>query len=419
MMTPMLAFLVPDALANGQTVHVQIMLGAREGLPDGVLRDFVQDDDVFAALVHGAMFPDGGYAVHDGYGELAHWEPFQSGWLAHVRETCGSPPYDDVECQRRAAFLLGMAAHGMADQYYDATYQDRASRVYDATADWAGSSMDEATDVVYTSEHGPVDLPDRWLPSDELAPIFGTAVGHTVTPDTLESGQDLLELAIAYVALAAAREETVAEYRAQFPWGTSHLDDPTVPGHIAEVSVVVARYWEVLWRRLSGDEALEPAVIYTNPAGGYAHPTSADDIESRVSVVMARGLSQAGFDTSAWNAIDEDGVQRPFTSTLYYREASHVVNLAPTDGWSADAEHTVFVAAGMPAFDGATLGGPSTFTFSTAAPPIDTSSDSADTDTPRACGCASSAQPGGPIGMLALLLVRRRYSQRSIAVITG
>ncbi len=399
----MLAFVTEAAFANGQSVHVDITLGARDALADGLLKDFVSDDAVFAALIHGAMFPDGGYAVHDGYGELAHWEPFQSAWLAHVRETCGSPPYDDVDCKRRAAFLLGMASHGMADQFYDATYQDRAARVYDATSDWANASMDEATDVVYVAEHGPVDVPDRWLPAEELAPIFGAAVDHEVTPDTLNAGQDLLEVAIAYVALAAAREDSVATYRAQFPWGTSHLDDATVPGHIGELSVVVARYWEVLWRRLSGDEALDSPVIYTNPAGGFGHAAGSDDVESRVSVVMARGLSQAGFDTSGWRVTDEDGAERPFSADLYYRHASHVVNLAPTEGWSADAAHEVAIPAGMPTFDGAALGGPYTFEFSTADAPVPDGPDA-----PRACGCGGGRQLDWLTVALAVALTTRR-----------
>lgn len=402
----MLAFFAAAALANGQSVHVYITLGARDALPDGPLKEFVRDDTVFAALVHGAMFPDGGYAVQDGYGELAHWEPFQSSWLAHVRQTCGSPPYEDVDCQRRAAFLLGMASHGMADQFYDATYFDRAQRVYDVTSDWSNDSMDEATDVAYVADHGPLAVPDRWLPADELAPLFASSVGHDVTPETLASGQDLLEVAIAYVALAAAREESVATYRAQFPWGTSHLDDPAVPGHIAEVSVVVARYWEVLWRRLAGDEALEPPVIYATPDGGYSHPTDASDLESRVSVVMARGLSQAGFDTSSWTATDEAGAGRPFTTDLFYRDASHVVNLTPTEGWSEDSEHTVTIAAGLPAFDGAVLGGPFAFAFSTADAPV---IDETDAAAPRACGCGGRPRAPGwlSIGLLLLAAVRR------------
>ena len=66
------------ALANGQTSHLWITDAALERLPEGELKELLTREDLRPWLRNGTMFPDGGYAVDDGYGEIAHWEPFQS-----------------------------------------------------------------------------------------------------------------------------------------------------------------------------------------------------------------------------------------------------------------------------------------------------------------------------------------------------
>ncbi|MBK9649614.1 MAG: hypothetical protein IPO67_31430 [Deltaproteobacteria bacterium] len=69
------------ALANGQTTHSWISVHALAHLPPGDLHDLLTREDLAPYLLNGTMFPDGGYAVGDDYGERAHWEPFQSAYL--------------------------------------------------------------------------------------------------------------------------------------------------------------------------------------------------------------------------------------------------------------------------------------------------------------------------------------------------
>jgi len=80
-------FLPLPARANGQTSHLWISDTALDQLPDGELRDFLTRDDLQLMLRNGSMFPDGGYAVGDGYGEIAHWEPFQTAYLVWIRDS--------------------------------------------------------------------------------------------------------------------------------------------------------------------------------------------------------------------------------------------------------------------------------------------------------------------------------------------
>ena len=90
-----LALLPATAWANGQTTHVWITLEAIH-LDEGPVLDLLARTEMRDPLVNGAMFPDGGYAVGDDYGELAHWEPFQQAYLGWIRDTY-DPPYDRVK----------------------------------------------------------------------------------------------------------------------------------------------------------------------------------------------------------------------------------------------------------------------------------------------------------------------------------
>ena len=141
-----LALLASWAHANGQGSHLWISQQAVGLLPAGELRDLLSDEALQPILMNGSMFPDGGYAAADDYGEMAHWEPFQDTYLAWIRQQF-SPPWTD-EARQHMAFYLGMASHGMADQVYDSLFVERA-QVEDAQSDWANESMDEATDVVF------------------------------------------------------------------------------------------------------------------------------------------------------------------------------------------------------------------------------------------------------------------------------
>ena len=120
-------FVLPgEALANGQTTHIWITLHALEHLPEGELKELLTAEANRDALVSGSMFPDGGYAVNDGYGETAHWEPFQLTLLDWIRANQAAPYTDEGE--RYVAFLLGLSSHGMADQTFDAMYVPKAQQ---------------------------------------------------------------------------------------------------------------------------------------------------------------------------------------------------------------------------------------------------------------------------------------------------
>jgi hypothetical protein len=400
----LLAALAPGAArANGLTTHVWITLTAREHLPPGPLADLVTDPALTDALVSGTLFPDGGYAVGDGYGELAHWEPFQLGYLDWIRARF-APPWTD-EARLHVAFLLGLASHGLADQVFDSLYMERA-RVHDHASDWANHSMDEATDVAMAAAVGAQAVPRRWVPVDALREVLAERRGHRVDEATVLRGQGLASFAVAVVGMLAADREAVRSYRARFPWATANLLVDGVPGAPPREAELVARYWAHLWGRLHGDPRPGDAVLGTVPgAGGLGHPRAAGAVESRVSIVFARRLLRGALDPAAFALRPASGDAVPLAVDLFYGDDSHVVHLGPGVELAPDTDHEVTVAPSLAFAEGDTLGAPFTFGFSTRLPP-------APAEAPEAgCACRDTAGAPGPAALaalLALLLARRR-----------
>lgn len=391
------ALLLPgSARANGQTSHLWISDTALDHLPEGELRALLTRDDLQVMLRNGSMFPDGGYAVGDGYGEIAHWEPLQTAYLEWIRETY-EPPWTD-EAARHVAFLLGMASHGIADQTYDSMYLERA-KAHDADSPWDTESMDEATDVAFAAEAGAWEVPALWVPADVLAPLFDQVAGHAVDPDTLEAGQAMLGFAVWGVGEMAGQPETVAAYHEQFPWACAHQLDAAVPGSPPVEAEVVAAYWQRLWARLHGDESLDDPLLAHYPrAGEQGHPTGADDIEAMVSFVIVRGLDAATVGPQTVVVEDADG---PVAASvdLFYGQGSHAIDLRPVDGWSPAREHTVTIGPGLRTFDGVDVPGPVQFTFDTTPPPDPPADD------PGGCQCTSGSRSSATPLLLLIAVV--------------
>ena len=410
----LLLALVAPALANGQTSHLWITETALERLPEGDLRDLLTREDLRPWLRNGTMFPDGGYAVDDDYGEMAHWEPFQDSYLDWIRDTY-APPWSD-EAAQHIAFLMGLASHGMADQVYDALYLEEG-KIEDVDSDWDRYSADEAADVVFSSETGPQELPDDVVPYALLAELFAQN-GHEVSVDTIEQGQSLLRVAVTLVGEMGQNDSAIEMYSARFPWVTGHQQDPLEHGNPPDEATVVALYWQVLWERIHGEDWMADPVIATFPASdadGLA--VDASDYDARPAVVFARGAANGSFDDSFLDIQGSDG-DVPVSTDLYYGTDSHVVLFVPQQDWVADARYTATIGPGVPFRDGSTLDEPWTWTFRAGDPlPEDTAepADSASGDKDGGCGCASPpGSRGGLIlaGLSLLLSVARRGRAR-------
>lgn len=394
------------AAANGLTTHVWITLRALERLPEGPLRSLLEDPALRQMLVSGTMFPDGGYAVGHGYGEAAHWEPFQSRYLEWIRARFPRP-YEG-EARQHLAFLFGMASHGMADQVFDSLYMERA-RHFDAASDWANDSMDEATDVAWSAQTGAQKVPARWIPLEPFLELYRQA-GIEVSQGTLEQGQNLVGFAVAVVGMLGRDAEGVRGYEAQFPWATTHLDEPSVPGRPEHEAELVAEYWQRIWARLHDGQASEDFLLGVVPSPpGLGHPTAAAEVGSRVSFVFSRRLARRVVTTDAFELRAEGGAAIPFRPILFYGNDSHVVHLEPQAALPADAELVAVVKPGLEAIDGAVLDRPLELRFSTRAPPTPPVPSA---EPPAPSGCSTAPGASGLQALLLLLAAQARARSR-------
>ncbi len=406
-----LALLVPaSAAANGNESHLWVSLWARDALPEGELRSLLELRDL--ALQNGSNFPDGGYAVEDGYGEIAHWEPFQSAYLDWIVEHY-APPWSD-EAQEHIAFLMGMASHGMSDQTYDCAYLPR-SDVYDAGSPGTSIGRDGATDVALVGAVGCAEPPESWLPEQTMAELMLSQAGHEVDADTIHDGNVLVLWSMGVICGAADDEDLLAEYVAAYPWAGEHQVDPDQPGNPPNTASVVAAYWEELWARLHGEGPLaEPMIGQYPPSGPSGWPAGTDAIDAMVSFVVARGLDAGTVSLDSVSVVDEDGLAISFD--IHHCYGSHVYGLRPVDGWSEDSEHTVTVGPGLVTWDGLDVA-PFGFTFDTSPPPVDTG----ETEEPEDCGCSGVGGLRGGLACLGLATLgfvtrrRSRWSERGVS----
>lgn len=421
------AWNVPSAWANGQSSHIWIAENAKTHIEAGVLRDLVTDPALQQALINGAMFPDGGYPLGDPYAEIAHWEPFQNAYRDWIIAEYEAPWTD--EAAPHIAFLLGMAAHGIADQLYDSLFMER-SRQEDTEDGW-GENFDMATDVVTMARLGPVEAPGHWLPARQLVDIYLAQTNHTVSEATLEEGQALLRLAVNAVALMAANPDGVDTFAAEFPWAADHMDDPGQAGSPPGAAALLALYWESVWARLNGDSTALVLASYP-PNGGTLHPREVDRVQSRITLVFSEAVHQDSLASSHFVLSAEDGTLVPVNAWLFYRDMSHVVHIAPESDLEADTWYSVAVGAGIRTVDGQTTQGDWSFSFTTGAPAVDsgasitdtaqslypTADDAAKPPASDSCGGCTVGQTGGhnwPTGLvlMAFCSVYRRRSWRS------
>jgi len=413
----LLALSMPaTAGANGNESHLWVTVWARDALPDGDLQDLLEQHDL--PLQNGTNFPDGGYAIDDGYGEIAHWEPFQSAYLDWILDHY-APPWS-AEAGEHIAFLMGMASHGMSDQTYDCAYLPR-SDVYDEGSPGTSIGRDGATDVALVGAVGCADPPSQWLPEDLMAELMLSHAGHEVAPDDIRDGNTLVAFSMHIICGAAEDDDLLAEYTAAYPWAGEHQVDPDQPGNPPNTAPVVAAYWQELWARLHGETPLAmPLLGQYPPTGPQGWPAADDSIDAMVSFVLARGVDMGTVGPETIAVQDEGGNVVPFEIHACY--GSHVLGLRPTTGWTADSIHTVTVGPGLSTWDG--LDFPAfDFAFDTTPPPVlpgDTSdtADTGDAGEPRDCGCAASGSNATGVSLallgLGLLGYRRRHPTGSL-----
>lgn len=365
-----LALPCPAALANGNYSHVWVATDSLQYLPPGGLRNLLNQPDLVEILRNGAMYPDGGYAVDDGYGETSHWEPFHLTYLQWIRGTYTQPW--SREAAEHIAFLMGMATHGMTDQLYDGMYLQRHEHYDENRNNATPYGVDGSTDVCFAATQGPMEVPVSWVPADALAPLYQTLDGHQVDPDTIRLGHSLVAFAITHATTEAADPAIVADYMTIYPWACGNQDNLDAAGSPPTCGPAVANYWQVLWARLNGTEAFDQPLLgtfFTNRSS-WNQVVDATNPESWVSFAMPHGLDPSSLGPESVVVTRKGGAVHPVKVNVFYRSNSHLVNVKPVGDWEADAEYTVTVGLPLSDWKGVPLATSYTFTFGTLPPPI-------------------------------------------------
>ena len=401
-----LLLLPAPALACGQTTHVWVSLEAVGSLPDGPIADLLADPALRNILVNGTMFPDGGYAVSDPYGELAHWEPLQQAYLGWIRDEFGGA-YDSLEAKQHIAFLLGLASHGLSDEVFDSLFYE-LSRAYDPGHDEQVTGLDTASDVTFAADVGGIPQPTSWAPFDVLASVYRDRLGYDVAVDTLQAGHSFLYTALAYTDWARTSEERLETFTAEFPWAAARMNDPSVPGSPPRQAPIVALYWQQIWERLHADlEFDEPVLAMEPPPGSVGHATDHTTVEARIQLTFGRGVDDDTFDRIS--VLDPEGAPVDVTVGHFYGDMSHAVLIRPVADWQPDTLYTVRVEPGLLNYDGEASSVAFEGTVDTGLPPADEVPDEVpDEPAPVTADCACAAAPGGALPPLMLLLWRRR-----------
>ncbi len=332
--------LAGPAWAAGMTTHAMMGDMARFKLPpEHPLIALLQAHR--PALIAGAMFPDGGYFTGSGFpadrelAETAHWDgyvdqlaavaheagcgadhrdawdalPVLGGtvdWLADEagREAVALPLRSGEDCGYLVAFLMGIAAHGMGDEVWDALFEpsvyqrgemQRSSPGYtldsippgaDPTigellsqtlGDAAVDALAEGFEVINGVEYAMdvIAIRDQFAWEEVPALVFPPArylvdayqrMGHSYDQAAVQRAALGTRLILAAERIGAALD--YIRVREQMPYAVNNY--LTGSGGIQDVAQYIAGYYEHLWDRIVNgpDRAARPFVVGVHPRPG-------------------------------------------------------------------------------------------------------------------------------------------------------
>ncbi len=358
------------ASAHGINGHVHVTGWAIESLPPGELRDFLSEPEVFEAALIGAAFPDSGYAIDDGYGELAHWEPFVHGLLEQIRRDVG-PPFADLEARKTAAFLMGLASHGLQDEIFDSIFLHQVHEHDDAGQDEA----DPGTDGFLIVDGHHRFKPAFYLPGALLQEAFREIHGHEVSLQTMDVGLRRIKLLVIDSAESVGANLD-ARYRPLLPWTAAHYLDRDIPGSLQSEVPATAAYIEAIWGRLHDDWPVGALVGHPYPdPPRRLHRVDAASVSSWVTLVFGSGaiVGTLNPDTVRWTDEAGDPVAFGLTHTRWSGSrpdaSTRLVQLRPEADLRFDHAYTIELAPGVTLQDGRMLDAAWRYTFRTPCAP--------------------------------------------------
>lgn len=343
--------------ANGMRSHLVITEMAIKRLPEGSLKTILTQNK--QAVLSGSYFPDSGYAAKDGYGEIAHWEPFLSAFLKRLQSTFKAP-FRSEEAGKHVAFLMGVASHSMADQCFDTLFMAK-SREIDGNVD----ELDLAGDIFLVIAKKSSDPPPFWVPWEEASKAFSLA-GHKVTESTLQTGMQRARLAQVTLGLLAGND--YERLKKKMPWAHKMLQNDREPGALPYLSQVVANYWMVLWRRLKNEDAMEQALLISQPAPNTTDfEVAHQSVTSQLTFFFGYPLLKSTY-TSVNLTLEQVSPPQIVPIAISYwgpKDSANTLKLRPKSDLNFDTEYRVTLKKGLTNQEGKPLPQNLSFTFRT------------------------------------------------------
>jgi hypothetical protein len=337
----LLLIMSAEAFTAGMTSHAMMGDRARFHLPPGHLLIPLLEAHR-PALIAGAMFPDGGYFTGSGFpgdrdlAETAHWDGFTNAlagvahdagcgelkadawdvlpvlggtfdWLTNElgREAVAIPLRYGESCGYLVAFLMGIAAHGMGDEVWDALFEPTVyqrnemqksspgytldavppgsdpsvgTAIREALGDDAFNALAGGFEVINGVEYAMdvIAIRDEFAWEEVPALVF-PPMDYLVEAFKRVGKNDFDELAVQRAALgarmvvAAERVSAALDYvrvREQMPYSVhNHVRGS---GGIEDSAKFIAGYYQHLWDRVVNgpDEAGKPFIVGVHPQPG-------------------------------------------------------------------------------------------------------------------------------------------------------
>ena len=353
------------ANAHGIWSHIHVTGWAIENLPDGEVRNFFDEPEVFQAALFGAAFVDSGYFpvgsnsdAARAFAEHSHWEPFVADYMQWIIEN-DPPPWNSLASRKRVGFLMGCASHGLQDEIFDTLFLPQVSFHDELEQEEADPGVDG---FLALDDHLRFQ-PPVYLPMDVLLQLYGD-LGHDIDAELIRKAVDVM--ALLYVNEENGYNTALGlgnQYAEVLTWTRLHYLDPEVPGSIRSEIFPTMHYIEALWQRLHQQLPANEIVAFAFPeAPRRLRSEQSGSADSWVSFIFTSGLDYATI-SSQWKT--ETGEEIPFTlhNTRWNHGWTRIVSLKPSIDLISGNWYEVTLFAQIDSIENTTSDQPYSFRF--------------------------------------------------------
>ena len=336
------------ALAHGGLGHMQVTAWAIENLPQGELRAFLANEEVFNSILLGAAYPDIGYYPGLKYPELArkfaeysHWPNFTESFIQWIRDN-DPPPWNSIESRKRIAFMLGCASHGFQDEVFDSLFLDQIEH-----HDSAGQAeADSGTDGFLVMDLLIGTIPESDVPVNALLEVYnssGEFDEEIVDDHVLSSVDTMTDLYIDEGAGPVLAQVAANGLLDVLIWTRENYMNPDIPGSLHAEIYPTMHYIQDLFKQLQDDYSDEDVLMFSFPETSRrlrSHESGKPD--SWVSFLFSSGIKQGAL-TTTWKDSDGAAVAYDQKGAVWGSGWPRIMRLKPTENLVPGAYYTTTI----------------------------------------------------------------------------